>query len=183
MPARRASSSGAGAAPREGRVSEWRGPSLRRHGHPIIGRRRLVHRGAVGAQHRSACRAHMREVNFVIISPGTVSLCYMHYNIGPRARVATSFAKYCEILEILVQSKADGRRIVSAINQGSGRSRADVPQKNWRSSGASGGAAPISAFRPPSCSLQPTSRRDTDLWLGLVTRCVLLVCIVHSSGR
>ena len=39
--------------------------------------------------------------------------------------------------------------------------RADVPQKNWRSPGASGGPAPIGAFRPP-CSLQPPARSDLE---------------------
>ena len=57
--------------------------------------------------------------------------------IGPRARVATSFA--CAV--------KGRRRIVSVINQGLGRSRADVPQKNCQNrkrAGAEGAGEPDS---------------------------------------
>ena len=69
------------------------------------------------------------------------------------------------------QTADGGRRIVSVINQGLGRSRADVPQKNWRSSGASGGGGAYRRFLPPL--LQPPSRRDTGLWLGRAGHSVL----------
>ena len=71
------------------------------------------------------------------------------------------------------------RNVISAINQALGR-RADAPQKNWRSPGASGGGGAYRRFSPP---LQPPARSDRGLWLGLETRCVLLVYSTHKKSE